>query len=167
VRLRRGLPPNSNSRLRRIPACLLVVAGRVRFENLPLRLDLTRCSLPSGLDGGRNLAVFGGEGVMLLGGRRFAFDPNRYGLLIERVRQPAGDWLSVSFGTVDAPLVLAGFPVGPQTELAATGEWQASAGNGMNCRGMMEVLSAETLELVRVHLDRGDTRPNLGIRRER
>ena len=81
----------------------------VPFTDATFTVEVSACRIVADDSSNRHFAIFNGTGIVMIDEQRFAFDPNRYGLLIECERQPQGEWLSVIFGTVDAPLLLAGF----------------------------------------------------------
>jgi hypothetical protein len=142
-----------------------MIDGSVPFDNERVHVELSACRLVSHSNTDRHFAVFNGLGVVAIGDRRFAFDPNRYGLLIECERQASGDWVSASFGTVDAPLMLAGFDLPRWSGLQEIEKLHATQDSGMNCGNTLEALDSVTLEMATVQLERGTSTPTLMVRR--
>ena len=137
----------------------------VPFEDAALTIELSACRIVADDSSNRHFAIFNGTGILLVGEQRFAFDPNRYGLLIECERRPQGEWLSVTFGTVEAPLLLAGFDLPKWNGLQSGCEFHASPDSGMNCRATLEALASDTLDMVTLQLERGSTTPSLRLHR--
>ena len=137
----------------------------VPFKDSTFTVEVSACRIVADDSSNRHFAIFNGNGILVVGDQRFAFDPNRYGLLIECERQPQGEWLSVTFGTVDAPLLLAGFVLPKWQGLQSGCELHASPDSGMNCRATLEALAGNTLEMVTLQLERGSTTPSLRLRR--
>jgi hypothetical protein len=142
-----------------------LINGVLPFEDAAITIELSACRFPADTGSNRHFAVFNGGGIVVLGEQRFAFDPNRYGLLIECERKASGEWLSVAFGTVDAPLMLAGFDLPKWNGLQAGCELQAAPDSGMNCPAMLEALASDTLDMVTLQLERSSTTPSLRLRR--
>lgn len=143
------------------------VNGSHVFRDAPLRIELASCRLGAGIETGRHFAVFNGMGQLVLDGRRFAFDPNRYGLLIECEHRPQGDWLTMAFGTVDSPLLTAGFSVPFWQGLPAVEQLQADEGNCLNCPAGLEALAGDTLEMATLSLESETNKPLLTVSRGR
>lgn len=141
------------------------INGSTPFNDALVRVKLTECQLAPGAIEARNIAIFSGQGVLLLDDRRFAFDPNRYGLLLERDELAYGDWLSVAFGTADSPLILAGFGLVRNTRLQDGYDLRGESGTGLNCRATLEALDGETLDMTSIQLERGTNTPQLSLRR--
>jgi hypothetical protein len=142
-----------------------LINGMLPFENAAITIEMSACRFPADHGSNRHFAIFNGSGIVMLGEQRFAFDPNRYGLLIECERKAYGEWLSIAFGTVDTPLMLAGFDLPKWTGLQAGCELHASPDSGMNCRATLEVLASDTLDMVSLQLERSSTTPSLRLRR--
>ena len=142
------------------------INGSMPFRDAALRVELTDCLLGPREINARNIAVFSGRGLLLLDERRFAFDPNRYGLLLERDELAYGDWLTVAFGTADSPLILAGFGLAKNADLQHCQELQAEPDTGLNCRAVLEALASDTLDMARLQLEPGKTTPQLSLRRK-
>ncbi len=137
----------------------------IPFQDAAISVEFSACRFSADNGSNRHFAIFNGNGIVLIGEQRFAFDPNRYGLLIECERQAYGEWLSVSFGTVDAPVMLAGFDLPKWNGLQSDCELHATPDSGMNCRATLEALHGDTLDMVTVQLERGSTTPSLRLRR--
>ena len=141
------------------------INGSKPFRDALLRVEMTECLMTPGDIEARNVAIFTGQGMLLLGEQRFAFDPNRYGLLLERDELAYGDWLTVAFGTADSPLMLAGFGLARNTGLQDGYDLQCERDSGLNCRATLEVLDGETLEMASIQLERGTSTPQFSARR--
>jgi hypothetical protein len=137
----------------------------VPFEDAAITIELSACRIVADDSSNRHFAIFNGSGIVMIGAQRFAFDPNRYGLLIECERRPRGEWLSVTFGTVEAPLLLAGFDLPKWNGLQSGCELHASPDSGMSCRATLEALASDTLDMVTLQLERGSTTPSLRLHR--
>ena len=135
------------------------------FENAPIEVQLSACRLASSANTDRHFAVFNGLGILSIDGRRFSFDPNRYGLLLECERQTGGHWLSVAFGTADAPFLLAGFDLPRWSGLDGLGRVHAASDSGIHCRNPLEALDSVTLEMAALELARGTSTPSLTVGR--
>ena len=142
-----------------------LINDAVPFEDLSITIELSACRFAADNSSNRHVAIFNGNGIVTIGEQRFAFDPNRYGLLIQCERQAYGEWLSVSFGTVNGPLMLAGFDLPKWNGLQSDCELHATPDSGMNCRATLEALHGDTLDMVTVQLERGSTTPSLRLRR--
>jgi hypothetical protein len=142
-----------------------LINGVLPFVDAAITIELSACRFPADTGGNRQYAIFNGSGIVVLGEQRFAFDPNRYGLLIECERRAYGEWLSIAFGSVDAPLMLAGFDLPKWNGLQAGCELHAAPDSGMNCRAKLEALASDTLDMVTLQLERGSTTPSLHLRR--
>ena len=142
-----------------------LINNAVPFEDAAITIELSACRFATDSSSNRHYAIFNGNGIVIIGEERFAFDPNRYGLLIECERQAYGEWLSVTFGTVDAPLMLAGFNLPKWNGLQSGCELHAAPDTGMNCRATLEALAGDTLDMVTLQLERGSTTPTLRVRR--
>lgn len=143
------------------------VDGSHVFHDALVRIELASCRLGIGIETGRHFAVFNGTGQLFVDGLRFAFDPNRYGLLIECEQRPPGNWLTVAFGTVDTPLVTAGFRVPFWHGLPAVAQLQAEEGGCLNCTTGLEALAGATLEMATLALESNTNKPLLSIRGNR
>ena len=143
------------------------VDGSHVFHDALVRIVLASCRLGTGIETGRHFAVFNGTGHLFVDERRFTFDPNRYGLLIECEQRPQGDWLAVAFGTVDSPLLTAGFNTPPWQGLPNIEQLQAEEGNCLDCPSGLEALTGDLLGLATLRLECGATKPLLTIQRAR
>ena len=139
------------------------INGRV-FEHARVEIELSACRLAGG-EFDRHFAVFNGLGVVTVDGRRFSFDPNRYGLLLECERQAGGEWLSLAFGAADTPLLLAGFGLPRWLGLEGVHRLQAATDSGTNYSSTLEALDGVTLEMATVELARGACSPTLSVSR--
>ena len=134
------------------------------FENARIEIELSACRLAGG-EFDRHFAIFNGLGVVIVDGKRFSFDPNRYGLRLECERQPGGEWLSVAFGTADTPVLLAGFGLPRWFGLEGVPRLQAATDSGMHYSSTLEALDGATLEMATVELARGACSPTLSVSR--
>ena len=142
-----------------------LINNTIPFQDASITVELSACRFSADNGSNRHFAIFNGNGIVTIGEQRFAFDPNRYGLLIECERQAYGEWLSVSFGTVDAPLMLAGFDLPKWNGLQSGCELHANPDSGVNCRATLEALASDTLDMVSLQLERSSTTPSLRLRR--
>ena len=140
------------------------IDGTFAFEDAWLQIEFSACRLESDGNTDRHLAIFNGLGRLVLGDRRFAFDPNRYGLLMECQRQAEGEWLTVAFGTADAPLCRAGFALPHWTGPQGIHQAQGAPDSGMNYQNTLEALESVTLKMATLRLERGNSTPRLSLR---
>ncbi len=143
------------------------VNGSHVFRDSLVRIELGSCRLGTSLETGRHFAVFNGTGQLFVDGLRFGFDPNRYGLLIECEPRPPGNWLTLAFGTVDSPLLTAGFALPAWHGLPTLDDLPAAEATGLNCPLGLEALVGDTLVKTTLFMNGGAHASRLTIRRSK